>query len=258
MNYRSQTLAAVIVTFNNVGTIERALESLRWVDELIVVDGGSTDGTLEIVRRFTKKIHFHPSDSQTVLRQFAFSLVKSDWVLSLNPHEWVEEMLRHEVDGVLLNVPEEVFGFSVPLKTYFMGQWVQKGGNLKRELRMFRKGNGTVVPDTKDALIVVPGEVEALERPIGREPYGNLDDIARVINQRSTHGAYKLLEAGGNLGWRASLFNVLMRPLWIFFYRYIVRLGFTQGFGGLVMALSQSYETFLKYTKFRTLCLRQV
>jgi len=258
MNYRSQTVSAVMITFNNAPVIERALESLRWADELIVIDGGSTDGTLDTVRRFTKKVFFHPSESLSERMQYGFSLVSCDWTFFLQPSEWVEEMLRHEIDGALLNVPEAVLGFTVPVKTYILGQWVPQGGNYpRRRLRLFRKGSASVRPDAYGSVIAVPGELGELERPIGEEPYRSLGDVAARMDERSTRGAYRLIEKGGNLNARASLLNIMFRPLWLFVYRYLFRLGFVGGFGGLLMALTQSMETFLKYSKLRAMLAKQ-
>ena len=246
MNSRSQTLSAVVVTSNHASAIERTLESLRWADELIVIDSGSTDGTLAIARRFTENIYFHPSENPAVHRQYGFALATGDWVLSLLPGEWVEETLRHEIDGVLLAVPEDVSGFKIPVKTYLMGQWLRYGGNYpRRQLRLFRKGHAPTQAES--------GQTAALVGAIGYEPFQSPDDIALLINRYSTEGAYRLVEAGDHSDWRVSLLNIMARSAWVFVYRYIGRLGFSDGFGGLVMALTQGTGTFLKYTKLRAL-----
>jgi glycosyltransferase involved in cell wall biosynthesis len=253
MNYKSQTVCAVLITCNNIDTIERALESVKWTDEIIVLDCGSTDGTIELARRFTDKVYFHPSGCRTVLRNYAFALAKSDWVLHLEPEEWVEEMLRHEIDGQLLN-DSPVDGFYIPQKLYFQGQWLKKGRMYPNlQLRLFRRSKGYASDHVHHSEILVPGAVKTLEHAIASDPYNDLADLLTWMDKKSTTAAYAVMESGGAPQYKLGLFSMAMRAKMTFIKHYWLKQGYQDGFNGFLMALSQSYCNFMKYTKLRML-----
>ena len=168
MTYKSQTVSAVVITDNNASTLEQAPASLHWVDELIVFDRGSSDGTLTIARNHTNKVFFHPSHNLTLVRRDALSTAKSDWLLLVEPDEWVEEMLRHEIDGVMLNVPADVHRYKIPRHIKFQNQWFNTpvGDPNSHVLRLVRKKQWTIGEDW-EATLSVDGKVSKLDRPLG-------------------------------------------------------------------------------------------
>ncbi len=251
-NYRSQTVSAILITHNNESCLEPALESLKWSDEIIIIDQGSTDATLKIARKYTKNVFFHPSKDQALLRQYALKQAKKEWILFLEPYEWVEEMLRHKIDGVLLN-PNGTDGFTIPIHFYWQGSPVSQGGMSKQEMRLIRRQKARVVDDIYFSGYELDGNSIALEKAIGSEPYQDFKTLASGCNNLSTRAAYRVLEAGGPYRFRKSSLNLLIRPLYTFFYRYIIRQGFFQGMTGLTLAYATSIQSFLKYAKFRSL-----
>jgi glycosyltransferase involved in cell wall biosynthesis len=260
MNYRSQTLSAVLITRNNAPVIERALESLDWVDEIVAVDQGSTDGTVKLLRRYTDKVYYHPSNDPTLLRQHALAQATQDWVLFLEPHEWVEEMLRHKIDGVLLN-PNGEEGFTIPLKFYWQGRYLRRGGMTKRELRLFRRNKALAQDHVYFRGYNVEGSVKALDEAIGSEPYRDIEEMVDALNDLSTRAAYRVVEEkgyaaqgkAGQAGFQGSSLNLLVRPVCTFFYRSLFLGALQEGMAGMGMAFAQSYHCFLKYAKYRDL-----
>lgn len=255
MNHKSQTVAAVVVTCNNAETIERMLESVRWADEIVVVDRGSTDGTLEIVRRFTQRVFFHPSDDPAFLRQFAVEMTRCDWVLMLTPCEWVEEMLRHEIEGVLLATTPEVVGFSMPIKLYYEDQHLTHGGFYpERQCRLFRKGQARILGEAYDYAVDVPLEgLRELDRPLGAEPYRNLHDVLSGIDRQASVEAYRMVETGGSFGIKSHLLVATLAAKWSFCNRYVIQGGFLDGFHGLTMALARFMTSYMRHARFRAL-----
>ncbi|MGZ8940898.1 MAG: glycosyltransferase family 2 protein, partial [Limisphaerales bacterium] len=186
MNYKSQTLTAVVITFNHADTIEATLDSVRWADEVIVLDRGSTDGTLDIAQRFSKNIQYHPGENHATLLNDAFGLAKCDWILYLEPGEWVEEMLRHEIDGLLLNSDPAIAAYAIPRKLYFDQTCIQAGGHYpNRQVRMFRRGQGRALPIPKnnELIEIDTGEIVKLDRAIAMRPNRTLSDLFASINE---------------------------------------------------------------------------
>ncbi|MBX2859686.1 MAG: glycosyltransferase family 2 protein [Vampirovibrio sp.] len=259
MEYRSQTISVVLVTDNNVTTVERALESVKWVDEIIVVDRGSHDGTLEIVRKFTKKVFYHPSEDQAVLRNFGFSKVKKyDWVFCLDPWEWMEEMLKHEIDGILLNTACKHDGFWIPRNLYFRGQALEHGGLAPRKVvRLFKRGKGSAVDHVDEVDVEIDGKTGSLDRTIATEPDAEVQALMDGTSKRSIRRAYAELEAGGSKSstnkFRMSSTGLVFWPMWIFFHHYILKMGVLDGFNGLLLAICRCNETFQTYAKMRLL-----
>jgi glycosyltransferase involved in cell wall biosynthesis len=257
MNYKSQTVSAVVITENDAQTLEEALSSLHWVDELIVVDCGSTDGTLAIARQFTDKIHFHPTHHLTRLRRDALAMAKCDWILLVEPNEWVEEMLRHEIDGVLLNTPSNINGYTIPRKLKLQNQWL-KTGESEHALRLVRRKGHWHVGEDWEASLSVKGEVGRLDRPMGCAPYRTVEDLFTAINQRSTMAAYAHLATQGVSPKDQGVVNILWRTKWAAYRQYILKGSIWNGFMGLTMTMACMCETFLKFAKIRTLTRKTV
>lgn len=257
MNYKSQTLTAVVITNNHADTIEATLDSVRWADEVIVLDRGSTDGTLEIAQRFTRNIQYHPAEDKARLMNDAFSLAKCDWILYLEPGEWVEEMLRHEIDGLLLNSDPAMAAYSIPRKLYFDQTCVQAGGRYPdRQIRMFRRGQGRALtlPQNNEIIAIDAGEIVKLDRAIAIRPYRTLSDLFAGINERSTVAAYARLEQHGTpTGWDCHPWRPLMAFKWTALKTFWLQGGFRDGFLGITFALASSLEQYLTFAKLRML-----
>lgn len=251
MNYKSQTLSAIVITENNVSTLERCLSSLHWVDQLIVVDRGSTDGSIALARSFSDNVHFHPSGNLSIVRRDALTLGVCDWLLLIEPDEWVEEMLKHEIDGVLLNTNPNMHGYSIPRQLKFQGQWLNQS-EPERFLRLVRREQWTVL-DNWAADLSVKGESSNLDRPLGYAPYMTLEDYFADLNRRSTMAAYRHLDSQGASAWDGNLFNLIWQTKWRGFQALILQGGLFQGFSGLLTGMAAAFETFLTYAKIRML-----
>lgn len=253
MSHKSQTLSVVIVTHNHRGHLERCLDSVKWADEIIVVDQGSVDGSLDLIKRYTDKIYFHPSDNHGILQNFGFAAAKSDWILALEPTEWVEEMLRHEIDGLLLNTESGVEGYRLPRKLYFQRQWCRNGRQYpKHRLRLFKRQRGETTEDIYRREILVSGEVKNLDNPLGYEPFYTVRELFEHYTTRSSQAAYALIERGRPSGFQISILNLLTRPVFTFLKYYVLAGGFLDNVAGLTLAFAQSYAVYLKYVMLRT------
>ena len=254
MTYKSQTLSAIIITENNAATLERALSSLQWVDELVVVDRGSTDGTLAIARGFTDRVLFHPSKNPTVLRRDALASATSDWLLLIEPDEWVEEMLRHEIDGVMLNTPAHLNGYTIPRKLRFQNRWyhIPLGDEPQRALRLVRKNHWEIRPGWNGELRV-GGDVGRLDRPLGYEPYATVEDIFSAMNRHSTLAAYRQLAAEGVRSGNPGFISLIWNMIWSMVSHFCLHGAIFTGVTGLIFSTAHMVNAFLKQVKIRAL-----
>lgn len=258
MTYKSQTVSAIVITFNDAATLENTLYTLHWVDELVILDRGSTDGTLKIARTFTDKVFFHPSDNLTILRRDALALGKSDWLFLIEPNEWVEEMLKHEIDGLMLNMQPNVNGFTVPRKLKFQNEWTNLVSDVEppRILRLVRKGRWKVSDDWH-ATLSVEGEVRQLDRPLGYAPYRTVEELFASVNQRSTLAAYRYLEKHGFASAPQGAWGVWWQTKLAAFKSLFLKGCISKGYLGFTMAMAYTLETFLRLAKIRMLMTRK-
>lgn len=253
-SYKSQTVGVVVVTHNNAATLERCLESVKWVDELIVVDHGSTDGTLDIARRFTDRIYFHPSADTLVQANYGLAWLTTGWVLLMRPHEWVEEMLRHEIDGLMLNPSPDVSGYAIPIKLHFGKHWIAKGGFYpQRETRLFRRGKGTLIDTPEGLSVEIEGKPWQLDRALGSAPYTSYCQLFSDVNRRSIRAAYAAIEAGEIGILDRTVMNLLWQIKWVFVKRFFIQGGMTDGFNGLAFVFAEAMAVFLKQAKIRSI-----
>lgn len=258
MSYKSQTVSAIVITHNDAATLENTLYTLHWVDELVILDRGSTDNTLSIARTFTDKVFFHPSDNLTILRRDALALGKSDWLFLIEPNEWIEEMLKHEIDGIMLNAQPNVTGYTLSRKLKFQNEWVDVISDVEpsRVLRIVRKGRWKV-SDNWHATVSVDGDVRNLDRPLGYAPYRTVEELFDNVNQRSTLAAYKHLEEYGFSSAPQGTLNVWWKTKMAAFKALVFKGCMSKGFLGFTMAMAYTLETFLRLAKIRMLMTRK-
>lgn len=254
MTYKSQTVSAIVITENNADTLERALSSLHWVDELVIMDRGSKDATLTIARGFTDKVYFHPSSNFNIVKRDALSMGKSDWMLLIEPEEWIEEMLRHEIDGVMLNTPAHLNGYTIPRQLKFQNQTLRNpvGEECYRCLRLVRKGHWEVGNDWA-ATLRVGGDTSKLDRTMSYAPYKTVESLFSDINRHSTLAAYRHLEVNGTVGKDICAFKMLWETKMAAYKQLIFKGGLFKGVTGVTLAMANIVGVFLKLAKVRAL-----
>jgi len=249
-SYQSQTLAAVLITHNHAATLEAALESLRWVDELIVMDLGSTDATLQIARRFTPHVHFHPSRNPVILRRDALQYTQSDWVLLVEPDESVEEMLRHEIQGLLVNMPRELIGFTIARKERFYHlplQWNQ-AIQPEKALRLLKKGAWRIAESWHaDPSSLRPAEetnkhIRALTYGLETQPIQSSELLWQTLQIRSQLRCLRLLDKHGCPHSLPPLWQLYWVGKKTFLQALFLKGYFFQGVPGLMVAICTMLE----------------
>lgn len=257
------TLSVAIITFNEEENIGRTLASVKGIaDEIIVVDSGSTDRTVEIAKQFGAKVFIEEWKGFAAQKNSALDKCSCDWILSLDADEEVTRGLRELWEGFMLKVDRELFeGFRgavrVGRQNMFLGRWMKHGGFYPdRKNRLFKRGCARF----RDRL--VHEDIEIIEGTVYRpewyystgygfdlihHQYPTLTAYIEHMNRYSSLGAEMVVEKRGRVGF--SILNIVIRPIATFLYNYFFRLGFLDGKEGLLLHLYHSVYVSWKYAK---------
>jgi len=240
------SISVCIVTFNEEDRILECLESVRWADEIIVVDSFSTDRTVEYARRFTDRIIQRPWPGHVAQKNFALDQAQCDWVLCVDADERVSPELAAEIQDVLRAPDRHEVGYTMPRKTFYLGRWIRHGGWYPdRKLRLVRRGTARWGGTDPHDRLHVRGPVEALKGDLLHYTYRDISDHLRTIDRFTSIAAREIHEAGG----RHPLIRMLLHPPARFLRMYLLQFGFLDGVPGLLVAVLGSYYVFLKYAK---------
>lgn len=241
-------LSVAIITYNEEKVIRRTLESVKWADEIVVVDSGSTDGTTAVCREYTDKVFIRGWLGYADQKNFAIDKTTGDWVLSLDADEPIEDHLAQEIRNIISS-PAHFNGYRIPRKTYFLGKGIKYGGWYPDyNLRLFRKGTGKFIDRAVHEAIQVEGAVGTTRHAILHYAYPSIEIYMDKINKYSSLSVQVMSEKG--IGrFKTGCINIVFRPAFTFIYKYFFRLGFLDGKAGLVLNLFHSYYVFAKYAK---------
>jgi glycosyltransferase involved in cell wall biosynthesis len=273
------TLSVVIITFNEEANLPRTLESVKWADEIVVVDSGSTDRTVDIARGFGAKVWVEPWKGFAAQKNSALEKATGDWVLSLDADEEVDAELREAIaeilDGwqqyksyaeqpecdpnremweqdltVALNVSFDpsFSGVFVSRKNLFLDRWIRHGGYWPdKKLRLFLRGRAEFEKRAVHEDAKASGTTGEIKRgALIHHAYPTLSSYIEHMNRYSSLGA-EMRRQTGKLGF--SLVNIVLRPWLTFFYNYLFRLGFLDGREGLLLHMYHAVYVSWKYAK---------
>ena len=240
------TVSAIIVCFNEEKNIRRCLESLRWCDEIVIVDSFSTDGTIDICREYTQHVIQRPWTGYRDQKAFAHSQATQDWVLLIDADEQIPGELRDEIREALDRAGDRYAGFAMPRLVFFLNRWWRRGGWYPDfDVRLFRRDLGTWGGSDPHEKILVNGAVARLRQPLHHFSYRNIHDHLERINRFTSISSSELAKAGKSWHWM----DALARPALRFFYSYVWKRGFLEGFAGFYVAMTAAVYVFLKYAK---------
>lgn len=239
-------ISVVIITRNEHHNIAECLAGVKWADEIVIVDCGSDDGTVEIARNLGAKVTIAP-DWPGFGRQKnrALDLAQGEWVFSIDADERVTPALAAEIQATVRRV-DAPDAFSLPRLSSYCGQFMRHGGWYPdRVIRVFRRGKARFSDDIVHESVQVQGTVGQLQCDLLHISYRSLDDVLEKMNRYSSAGAQKLAARGRQSG----LATALGKSLWAFFRTYVLRRGFLDGRLGFVLACSVAHETWYRYLK---------
>jgi glycosyltransferase involved in cell wall biosynthesis len=221
---------------------------VKWADEIVVIDSGSTDRTIAICREYTEAVISREWQGYARQKNSAIDRTTGDWVLSLDADEPIEPALAEEIKAIISST-DSLDGYRIPRKTIFLGKWVKHGGWYPDyNLRLFRKGKGRFQERAVHEAVRVEGTVGSTRHAIEHHTYPDIASYMTRINSYSSLAVDVMADKGISKS-KASWVMILMRPLLTFIHKYFFRRGFLDGKHGLVLNLFHSYYVLAKYAK---------
>jgi glycosyltransferase involved in cell wall biosynthesis len=238
-------LSAVIITLNEEQNIKACLESVRWADEIVVVDSGSQDRTVDICRAYTQNVYHVPWKGFGAQKNEALDRAHHDWVLSIDADERVTPELKEEIAG-LLKQDLKWNGYSVSRKSYFGKRLVLTCGWFPdRTIRFFNKKAGRFSEAAVHETVQIEGATGALTHSLVHYTYRNISDFLLRMNRYSTLAANDLYASKI----KGALLKMIFRPAATFFKMYFIKKGYREGFFGIILCGLYAFYTFVKYSK---------
>jgi glycosyltransferase involved in cell wall biosynthesis len=241
-------LSILLPTYNCGSSIRAALESVKWADEIVIVDSYSTDNTLDIANEYKVQILQH---------EYLNSAKQKNWALPSCSHEWVfqidsDEVLEPDAENIIRNAIEnatiEIDCFRMARKNHMLGKWVRYGGIYPDwEHRLFRKNKGQWFDREVHSNFKVSGTVETL--PCHLLHFG-MPDISKQLKNLDRYTRYEADELKKN-NRKFGYLKWLFFPLLIFLHRYLYLQGFRDGWRGFFLARYTAFYYFLSHSKLK-------
>ncbi len=244
------TLSVILITRNEEEDIEDCLRSVAGIaGEIVVVDSGSTNRTLEICRRYTNKIFPKEWSGYGAHKQYALEQAKGPWILNIDADERVSEQLRDELKALLASSNGSFNGFEIPFRHFFLSKLLRFGASRgEKHIRLFKKEESSYGPESVHEGINVRPPIGRLKGGIDHFSYRDIDEYLKKCNHYTSMIAQEKFSAGE----RFHFWHHLRLP-YEFAVRYGLKLGFLDGEAGLTYALLSSYYVWLKFMKLRDL-----
>ncbi len=247
---KKRFLSAFIPVQNVEDIIEECLDSIKWVDEIFIVDAFSTDKTLEICRKYPNvKIVQHEYENSGAQRFWGMPQVSHDWVFIIDSDERCKEELRNEIKKILSRDNINVDGFWVSIKTKFLGKLQQHDRYLGHQgMRLVRKETykNYVFKRVHSKLVIQnAGRIKNKNAFLIHEPIRDFSTHLKKMIRYAEWTAQDIYEKGT----RTKPYHFLLRPFGKFFIHYFLKAGFLDGIRGLILCKIAAFSVFLKYYK---------
>ncbi|MCX6793799.1 MAG: glycosyltransferase family 2 protein [Candidatus Gottesmanbacteria bacterium] len=258
---KKKILSVAIAVYNEEKNLEACLASVRQLaDEIVVVDGGSADRTVEIAKKFTTNVIctgnpaiFH------INKQKALDVCTGDWILQLDADEIITEGLKKEILEVIHDTGLKMNGYYIPRKNYFWGHWMHKGGQYPDYvMRLVRRGKAHFPAKSVHEQIEVDGKAGYLIHPMYHISYRSKEEYWRKADAYTTLTAMEMKKNGvPKNAWTWFIYNIV-KPKITFLSLFIRHKGFMDGWYGLVFAYFSALHFPAAYKKYTALLQKNV
>jgi len=245
----SPSISVVIIARNEAARIGRCIESVRWADEVVVLDGASTDSTVAIARAAGARVAIAGDwPGFGAQKNRALALAGSDWILSLDADEWVDADLARAIQVVMADAGSPAV-WRLPRRSRYCGQIMRHSGWWPDHVtRLWRRGSARFSDDLVHERVVLDAGASApatLTVPLDHESFTGFEQVIDKMNRYSTDGAQMMHERGA----QGSVLKALGHGAWTFVRTYLLRLGFLDGRYGLLLAISNAEGSYYRYLK---------
>lgn len=242
-------LSAVLIVRDEENNIKNCLESIKWVDEIILVDQSSTDRTVDIAKEYTDKIFVtKPKGICNPDRKFGISHAKNDWILLIEADERISLGLKKEIIAAINN-PFSGESYKIPVKTFFLNKWIKScGWYPSYVLRLFKK-DSVIFPPELHSNGMPKGRTEYLKNDLLHFSYNSISDWIKKFDRYTSRWALEQRSKDNFIKKKNFLYSFVLKPLYYFLYKYVYLKGFTDGFRGFFISFSSSLTVFFGYAK---------
>jgi len=247
------TLSVLIITKDEEKNIQECLESVTWADEIVVVDSGSRDRTVEIAKAYTPKVFSAEWRGYAETKRWALDKVTGEWILWLDADERVTPELAREIREAIRN-DRGIEGFYIPRKAFFLGRWIRHGGWYPGYvLRLIRREKAHFSHSLVHEYLDFQGRAARLHSPLLHHTDPTIEHYFEKFNRYTSLAAQELWERGR----RFRLVDLIFRPIHMVLKMYVFKRGFLDGFQGFLLAILSGTYVFVKYAKLWELEKRQ-
>lgn len=241
-------ISVVISVYNEEKMIGECLESIKWADETILVDNQSTDNTVQIAKKYTKKIYSRPNNPMlNVNKNYGFGKTSGDWILSLDGDERITQELKNEIRLTMEQWNNKTMGFWIPRKNIIFGKWIEHTGWYPDyQPRLFRKGKGNFPEKHVHEMVKIQGESAKLKGHILHYNYNSVSQFIRKLDRIYTENETENLIKNG---YKFSKLDCFRFPTKEFLNRYFAQEGYKDGLHGLLLSLLMSFYHLVVFAK---------
>ncbi len=242
-------ISAIIIAYNEERNIARAIESLRCCDEIVVVDSGSNDRTVELAANHGARVLETVWRGYAAQKNFAADAANHDWVLSIDADEALSEALEAEIWQLKKNGPA-YDGYTMPRLAQYLGRWIlHSGWYPDRKVRLYHRAKAQWVGEYVHESVVVAGSIGHLETNLLHYTCSSLSEHLKTMDRYTTLAAEQIIAQKRAVTWR----HMALDPAWTFLRTYLLQRGFLDGPEGLAIAYMAAIYTFLKFAKARNM-----
>ncbi|EKD78187.1 MAG: Lipopolysaccharide core biosynthesis glycosyltransferase [uncultured bacterium] len=242
------SLSVILITKNNEKTIEKCLESVKWADEIVVLDSGSTDRTLSLCTKYTTKIIQTDWPGFGPQKNRAIDKATGDWIFSIDSDEWLSDASRDEIIATINNPTATVF--QMPRLNQYCGQWIRHGDVGKdKVIRLFKRGAARFNDNLVHEKLQTDIHIGILKNSLLHNSYDSLDALLQRINYYTTLSAQSRFKQNKKTNFAKAIFSAW----WAFTKSYFFRAGFLDGKMGFIVSLSSAESSFYRHVKLMEL-----
>jgi glycosyltransferase involved in cell wall biosynthesis len=240
-------ITATIITLNEERNIARAIESLRCCDEILIIDSGSIDRTMELAQNLGVQVIEAGWLGYAAQKNWAAEQAANDWILSLDADEALSEALEAELWNLKKSGPQ-YDAYTMPRLARYLGRWIlHSGWYPDRKIRLYHRAKARWVGEFVHESVQVDGRLGHLDSNILHFTCDSLSEHLKTLDKYTTLAAQEI--AARRV--KVPLYRLILDPPWTFLRSYILKRGFLDGHEGLIIAYMAAFYTFLKYSKAR-------
>ena len=244
-------LSVVIITLNEEKNLRRCLDSVKFADEIILVDSGSNDNTCAIAETYTDNIFHRKMDGFGAQKQYALDKASGEWILSIDADEWVSDELYQSLESFLKISKDKINlnGYMIYRRNFFLGRPMTYCGWYRPILRLIRNGYGKFDDKLVHEDIHVEGETGLLKGELLHTPYKDLFHYLEKMQRYAKLDAIELIKKRRHISGFQIPVHLILRPLYKFIEKYILQQGFREGRHGLILSGMSAFGVFLMHAQ---------